>query len=69
MERNLALEVVRATEAAALCGGGAIYRQGRRTHGGIGRPAMRLRKTLNSVAMDGKNRDSVKARKTTRISL
>ncbi len=52
MERNLALEVVRATEAAALAAARFIGKGDERTADRAAQDAMR--KTLNSVAMDGK---------------
>jgi fructose-1,6-bisphosphatase class II len=52
MERNLALEVVRATEAAALSASRFIGRGDERAADRAACEAMR--KTLNSVAMDGK---------------
>ncbi|MFZ0658580.1 MAG: class II fructose-bisphosphatase [Candidatus Binataceae bacterium] len=52
MERNLALEVVRATEAAALASARFIGKGDERTADRAAQDAMR--KTLNSVAMDGK---------------
>src|SRR3984893_19018387 len=52
MERNLALEVVRATEAAALAAARFIGKGDERMADRAACDAMR--KTLNSVAMDGK---------------
>jgi fructose-1,6-bisphosphatase class II len=52
MERNLALEVVRATEAAALASSRFIGKGDERMADRAACDAMR--KTLNSVAMDGK---------------
>src|ERR1700689_5545377 len=52
MERNLALEVVRATEAAALGASRFIGKGDERMADRAACDAMR--KTLNSVAMDGK---------------
>ena len=52
MERNLALEVVRATEAAALAAARFIGKGDDRMADRAACDAMR--KTLNSVAMDGK---------------
>src|SRR5215469_2758440 len=52
MERNLALEVVRATEAAALAAARFIGRGDERMADRAACEAMR--KTLNSIAMDGK---------------
>ena len=52
MERNLALEVVRATEAAALAAARFIGKGDERLADRAACDAMR--KTLNSVAMDGK---------------
>ncbi len=52
MERNLALEVVRATEAAALAAARFIGKGDERMADRAACEAMR--KTLNSVAMDGK---------------
>jgi fructose-1,6-bisphosphatase class II len=52
MERNLALEVVRATEAAALAAARFIGKGDERMADRSAGDAMR--KTLNSVAMDGK---------------
>lgn len=52
MERNLALEVVRATEAAALAAARFIGKGDERMADRMACEAMR--KTLNSVAMDGK---------------
>jgi fructose-1,6-bisphosphatase class II len=52
MERNLALEVVRATEAAALAAARFIGKGDERMADRAAGEAMR--KTLNSVAMDGK---------------
>src|ERR1700675_1149519 len=52
MERNLALEVVRATEAAALAVARFIGKGDERMADRAACDAMR--KTLNSVAMDGK---------------
>lgn len=52
MERNLALEVVRATEAAALAAARFIGKGDERTADRAAQDAMR--KTLNSIAMDGK---------------
>jgi fructose-1,6-bisphosphatase II len=52
MERNLALEVVRATEAAALAAARYIGRGDERAADRAAGEAMR--KTLNSIAMDGK---------------
>src|SRR5499425_487150 len=52
MERNLALEVVRATEAAALAAARFIGKGDERTADRAACEAMR--KTLNSIAMDGK---------------
>ena len=52
MERNLALEVVRATEAAALAASRFIGKGDERMADRAACDAMR--KTLNSVAMDGK---------------
>jgi len=52
MERNLALEVVRATEAAALACGRFIGKGDERAADRAACDAMR--KTLNSIAMDGK---------------
>ena len=51
MERNLALEVVRATEAAALAAARFIGKGDERMADRAACDAMR--KTLNSVAMDG----------------
>lgn len=52
MERNLALEVARATEAAALAAARFIGKGDERTADRAAQDAMR--KTLNSIAMDGK---------------
>src|SRR5579863_9150026 len=52
MERNLALEVVRATEAAALASARCIGKGDERMASRSATEAMR--KTLNSVPMDGK---------------
>ncbi len=52
MERNLALEVVRGTEAAALASARFIGKGDERMADRAAQDAMR--KTLNSVAMDGK---------------
>jgi fructose-1,6-bisphosphatase II / sedoheptulose-1,7-bisphosphatase len=52
MERNLALEVVRATEAAALASARFIGKGDERAADRAASDAMR--KTLNSIAMDGK---------------
>jgi len=52
MERNLALEVVRATEAAALAAARFIGKGDERMADRAACEAMR--KTLNSIAMDGK---------------
>src|ERR1700728_4571824 len=52
MERNLALEVVRATEAAALAVGRFIGRGDERAADRAACDAMR--KALNSIAFDGK---------------
>jgi fructose-1,6-bisphosphatase II len=52
MERNLALEVVRATEAAALAAARFIGKGDERMSDRAACEAMR--KTLNSIAMDGK---------------
>ncbi len=52
MERNLALEVVRATEAAALAAARFIGKGDDRMADRAACEAMR--KSLNSVAMDGK---------------
>jgi fructose-1,6-bisphosphatase class II len=52
MERNLALEVVRATEAAALAAARFIGKGDERMADRVAAEAMR--NTLNSIAMDGK---------------
>ncbi|MHB8383293.1 MAG: class II fructose-bisphosphatase [Candidatus Binataceae bacterium] len=52
MERNLALEVARATEAAALAAARFIGKGDERTADRAAQDAMRA--TLNSIAMDGK---------------
>ena len=52
MERNLALEVVRATEAAALAAARFIGKGDERTADRVAAEAMR--NTLNSIAFDGK---------------
>ncbi len=52
MERNLALEVARATEAAALAAARVIGKGDERTADRAAQDAMRA--TLNSIAMDGK---------------
>jgi fructose-1,6-bisphosphatase class II len=52
MERNLALEVVRATEAAALASARFIGKGDERTADRVAAEAMR--NTLNSIAFDGK---------------
>src|ERR1700733_5956323 len=52
MERNLALEVVRATEAAALAASRFIGKGDERMADRVAAEAMR--NTLNSIAMDGK---------------
>ncbi|HVA80457.1 MAG TPA: class II fructose-bisphosphatase [Candidatus Binataceae bacterium] len=52
MERNLALEVARATEAAALAAARFIGKGDERTSDRAAQDAMRA--TLNSIAMDGK---------------
>ena len=52
MERNLALEVVRATEAAALAAARFIGKGDERAADRVAAEAMR--NTLNSIAFDGK---------------
>ncbi len=52
MERNLALEVVRATEAAALAAARFIGKGDEQMADRVAIEAMR--KTLNSIAFDGK---------------
>ena len=52
MERNLALEVVRATEAAALAAARFIGKGDEQMADRVAAEAMR--NTLNSIAMDGK---------------